>query len=125
MPLEDRQRVVAIVAKAVIQCKDGERLSPFRFGECRRNFVQPDEAVATHGKRADSGIQKVGRDLEMSIGLEGAAVSWSDMMQGEDDAAAPQMRRQTEPRQDERGLQSARYDRSLYPLLQLSRHCPA
>ena len=83
---QHRQREIPVVAIAVVERETGEPPRKVAFDQPPMHLVHGNDVDALRPKVRQRGAQKLGRDLEVPVGLELAATAWPHMMQHENGA---------------------------------------
>ena len=102
--LEDRQRVVAQVAVAVVD-RDGDEGSGLRGAKPPQRLVHRDEVVAEHADAAERGVEEIRFDLEQPVRRELPRRPGPHVVQREDGTlpARPRRNPRVEPGRLEEG----------------------
>ncbi len=94
MRAHHRQRMVAVVAIAVVEGEAGKAPREIAFAHPAMRFVQRDDVDVERADMCQHLAQEFGRDLQMPVGLEQFVAGGPHVMQHEDGAGAGQQRPQ-------------------------------
>jgi len=118
MPFEDRQRMVAIVAVAVVEGEGGEGPSRFRRVQNGRDLFERHEPVTVGLQLPDRGVEEFRRDLEMRVDVGRGRNEGPDVMQREDRAEPARRRHRARASQEVRCFEPGSDDAASRKLLQ-------
>jgi hypothetical protein len=91
---QDRERIVAVVAVAIVEGQRTEGRAALPGREPARNLVERDDGETRLPKHPERQVEMFGRDREQRVRLERIGPRRPDMVKGQDDAAAAGERRQ-------------------------------